>query len=202
MIRTTSRLLGILAIISLSGCTFIEKDVGNNFIVGATEWVETSHSPTLDDALFALGPPLSITAIPGGYVLLYQHFEILERQIGINSDRPMLRWFKLSLADADGETDTLILQFNNSDELIASRLSTTREDLGEGGSVMFALNFLSIIDTSELHEDLWGANKWGFSLLQPPLIAQNRDSSPDAGQAGIEQRGTPTNVGQRTLEYR
>jgi hypothetical protein len=197
-VRSTAVLLVVVG--TLNGCTLIHKDIDYDFRSAAELWLGSNPSPGLDDALSALGPPLSITAMPGGYALLYQHFDIHERQIGVNSEQPFLRWFKLSLADADGEKDTLMLHFNNDDQLIASRLYTQEEDYGEGGSVMFALSFVSIVDTSDLHESLWGMKSWGVSLLQSPIVAQNRQSSLDSGQSGLEQRGTPANVGQRTLE--
>jgi hypothetical protein len=192
----------VIALALLTGCTVITKDIEHDFADAAEQWLENDPFPDVDNALSVLGPPSSITAVPGGYALLYQRFDILERQIGINSEQAFLSWFKFSLADADGETDTLVLHFNNDDLLVASRLSSQKEDYGEGGSVMFVLSLGSIVDTSDIQDSRWGPRNWGISLLQPPIVAQNRRSSLDAGESGLELRGTPTHVGQRTLEYR
>jgi hypothetical protein len=186
----------------LSACTIIDKEIGESFIAEAKQLLVDAEEIHADDVLTALGPPQALSGVTGGYVFLYQHFAIRERQLGFSSDEPFLRWFKLSLADAGATADTLVLRFDSENRLVASGLVTTRDDLGDAGSVMFALNFQPMIDTAELDRDLWGPDRWGFSLLQAPTEAQNRHNSPDSGLEGIELRGSPTGSGQRTLEFR
>ena len=41
---------------------------------------------------------------------------------------------------------------------------------------------------------------WGANYLRELPEALNTPSSPTSGQAGMQQRGTPPNVGQRSLE--
>ena len=195
-------LLLVLLVPAIGACSFISKEIGGEFTSSAVALFQGNSEPHVDDILAALGPPQAISALPHGYVFIYQHFEIMERQLGINSDENFLRWFKLALADAEYEVDTLLIHLDRNDRTLGFGLATTREDLGEAGSLMFALNFLSMIDTQELDRDVWGASHWGMFLLQPPQIALNYQSSMDTGRDGLELRGTPKNVGQRTLEYR
>jgi hypothetical protein len=42
--------------------------------------------------------------------------------------------------------------------------------------------------------------RWGMSMLNPPPKTLNAANDIDAGMYGLEQRGTPSAVGQRTLE--
>ena len=194
----------VLAVLlpAICACSFIRKEIGSEFTASAVALLESNSEPHVDEILAALGPPQAISALPEGYVFIYQHFDILERQLGINSDEPWLRWFKLALADAEYEVDTLLIHLDRNDRTLGFGLASTREDLGEAGSLMFALNFLSMIDTQELDSDVWGASHWGMFLLQPSHIALNYQNSMDTGRDGLELRGTPKHVGQRTLEYR
>ncbi len=185
-----------------ASCTYINKEIGSDFTSDAVLLMEAGKPEHVDQVLSSLGPPQAVSALPEGYVFLYQHFEIQERQIGFSSDSEFLRWFKLAIAGADAEVDSLVLQFNSDNRLLAGGFSTSRSDLGEGGSVMLAINFRSLVDTEELASDLLGATNWGTSLLQRPPALQNRESSLDSGMRGLEMRGTPDKLGQRTLEYR
>lgn len=203
LISSTARCIALaLTLPIIHACTYIDRHVGQDFSHAAAPLLAQEGPLGVDDVLAALGPPQKLSALSGGYVFLYQQFDIVEKQLGISSDQPVLKWFKLSLADADVEADTLVLQFDREDRLVASGFSSTREDLGEGGSVMFALNFLSMISSEELDRDLQGPNRWGMSLLVKPQVALNRKSSVDSGQDGLELRGTPIDIGQRSLEER
>jgi hypothetical protein len=43
-------------------------------------------------------------------------------------------------------------------------------------------------------------HKWGSSLLQELPGTLNMGSNPGSGQSGLQQRGTPTAIGQQSLE--
>jgi hypothetical protein len=43
-------------------------------------------------------------------------------------------------------------------------------------------------------------HRWGATSLLPLPEAINSSSRPDMGDTGIQQRGTPTGVGQQSLE--
>jgi len=200
--KITGLLCGSVFVSLAPACTIIDNDIGQDFSSEVTRLFTEHDQPYVDDVLGMLGPPQSLSILPGGYVFLYQHFEIKERQLGFGSDEPPGSWFKFSVADADVETDTMALKFNRENRVIASVFSSTRHDLGDASSVMLSLSMNSIVDTSRLDQDIWGANQWGLFLLQPSNITLNCQNSPDSGMNGVELRGSPTRVGQRTLEYR
>ena len=191
----------LLLPVVLSACTFIEKDIGRSFKRDAQTLLASGEQLTVDEVLSDLGPPHQMLALADGYAFLYQRFDVKERQLGVSSDAPVLRWFKVSLADADSSSQSLVARFDASDQLVAASVVTQKEDLGESGSVMFALSFRSLVDASDLDSDVWGPGNWGQYLLQEPKVLLNVQSSPDTGEATLEQRGTPTNVGQRTMEF-
>lgn len=195
--------MGILAVLaSPGGCTFIDKDIGSSFDREAQALLDKGGYLGVEEVLNTLGPPHQLTRLPGGYAFLYQKFDIHERQLGISSDKPVLRWFKLAFADAESDSQTFVARFDGLDRLVAASVMTGNEELGEAGSLMFALNFLSQVDSESLDSDLWGPDRWGMFLLQDPNVLMNTQSSPDTGQAALDQRGTPADVGQRTMEYR
>lgn len=147
-----------------------------------------------------LGPPQRMTALPHGYAFLYQYFLIAEQQIGLSSDLPVLRLLKFSIASADASIKTAVFRFNDNDQLLAAGTATQHLDLGNEKSVMFVLAMSAIVDSDDLGYDRSSPNLWGASLLQSPSITFDAQSTLDAGSAGFEQRGTPTRIGQRTLE--
>ncbi len=186
----------------LCACTFIEKDVGAGFKREGRAMLASAEKLSVDDILDELGPPHQLVALPDGYAFLYQKFDIRERQLGLSSDAPLLRWFKISLADAGSTSQAFVARFDEDDNLIAGVVATNSEELGEAGGLIFAFNFLSQVDSSDLDSDLWGATKWGMFLLQEPNILLNAANNPDLNANALDQRGTPTNVGQRTMDHR
>ena len=72
--------------------------------------------------------------------------------------------------------------------------------MGRGLSLQFIVKVAPIVDTKYL-EKPYPQHNWGFSLLQPLSMGLNRKQSLDSGNHGLEQRGTPTDVGQHALEF-
>ena len=194
-------LVPVLLVLYLQACTHIDKEVGQAFRAPAKQLLSDAEPLDVDAVLELLGPPQKLSALPDGYVFLYQRFHVMESQFGFSTDMEVLRWLKLALADADVKTDTLLLQFDGDDRVVAAGLSSSLSDLGEAGGIMFALQVMEIVDSQQYSTDTWGVNLWGMSLLQDVPTNLNRQSGPDSGQAGIELRGTPQSVGQRTLEF-
>ena len=75
----------------------------------------------------------------------------------------------------------------------------TRKDIGDGSSLQFIFTVEEMVDTNYLEKDPVQQD-WGFSLLKPIPQNLNLNQSLDSGNNGFEQLGTPTAVGQRTLE--
>ena len=193
------RVLLLAMCLLASACTQIGNKIGNNYRAELAPLL-SQDAYTVDDVLAALGPPHRVARAGQGYAFLYNHFDIEEDQIGIGSDTPVLSWFKLSLASADADALVTLFQFDANGQAIATGHWKDLEELGQGGSMMLAIMFTSIIDTGRMTSDPWAINHWGMSLTKPLPAAMNSVHAPDDGEAAIELRGTPDEVGQRTLE--
>ncbi len=58
---------------------------------------------------------------------------------------------------------------------------------------------MDVVDVDDLLDPM-SQHRWGALSLGELPITLNRDSSPDSGASTLEQRGTPTGAGQRSLE--
>ena len=202
-VRKTSRLFtaaGLTALLLLNGCSLIHREIGRDYYPQAAELIQDEQEMDVTRVLDVLGPPQKVSALPQGYAFLYQFSTVEEQQIGISSERPVLRWFKFSLAEADAKIKTAVFRFNDHDQLVAASSAINHSDLGDEQSIMFSLAMSAIVDSDNLSYDHWSPNLWGAGLLQPTAKTLNVQSSLDSGNIGFEQRGTPTDVGQRTLE--
>ena len=70
---------------------------------------------------------------------------------------------------------------------------------GGGKAIQPFLGFVSVVDADDLLGPL-PQHQWGSSLLHPLPDTLNRVSNPESGQSGLQQRGTPTAIGQQSLE--
>ena len=194
----TTTVLALLLL--LDGCSQIHREFGHDFYRHAAKLIENEQEVDVSRVLEVLGPPQKLNALPHGYAFLYQFSIVDEQQIGLSSDQPVLRWFKFSLAEADARIKTAVFQFDDQDQLVAATRAIDHRDLGDETSIMFALAMSALFDSDDLGYDRWSPNLWGASLLQPTAKTINAQSDLDSGNIGFEQRGTPTRVGQRTLE--
>jgi hypothetical protein len=60
---------------------------------------------------------------------------------------------------------------------------------------------MSMADVDDLVAQM-PQHRWGANSLRELPRALNSQSSPIGGQAGLEQRGTPPSIGQKSLELR
>ncbi|UCH46610.1 MAG: hypothetical protein JSU95_10825 [Betaproteobacteria bacterium] len=151
--------------------------------------------------LDTLGPPTRISALPDGFAFEYESFRIDERQLGLSPNVKFLRWFKLAYGTARVARETYTLVFDSNGLVKAFGNAREDQDAGKGLAFQFIVTVTQVVDTRYLDE--WpGQHAWGVSMLQPLPVALNREQSLDSGEHGIEQRGTPTSSGQRTLEWR
>ncbi|MHC4450150.1 MAG: hypothetical protein ACYS0E_08435 [Planctomycetota bacterium] len=139
---------------------------------------------------------------------LYEHLTIRENQLGISYDGEhlglnlrFLDWIKFSLGKAWADRQTLILVFDRDGTLTTERYLDWKQDLGIGFSVQFVVQAGSVVDTSAARAKT-DVNDWGQFMLQRLPQALNVGQSMDDGRFGFEQKGTPTAVGQRSLEMR
>lgn len=204
MIRNLEKLMRVsvvffVVIVFLSGCTSISKQIGRDLEPMAKD-IKISRTH-FHDILDNLGPPDQITALPGGFVFLYESLLITEKQIGISSTKEVLNWFKLSFSDADVDRLVHIFTFDKRGYLRSHVGKMTSKDIGDGSSLQFLFTVEEMVNTNYLEKDPVQQD-WGFLLLKPIPQTLNSNQSLDSGAGGLEQIGTPTAVGQRTLEMR
>jgi len=124
----------------------------------------------------------------------------MEERFGLSADIDLFRWFKLAYGKATVEREVHTFIFNNKGYVQAYGNKNLEENAGKGLSFQFIVKAEQVVDTKYL-EKPYPQQTWGFSLLQPLSVGMNREQSLDSGDNGLEQRGTPTDIGQRALEF-
>ena len=192
----TKYVLMVLLLI-LGGCSFITKKIDTPIDASAADLAKQQihYYKVLDE----LGPPAYISSLPNGFAFQYETLQIDELQFGISSNTDFFRWFKLAYGNAKVDRKIHVFVFSNEGYVQAYGKKHMKEGAGKGLSYQFIVKVAQIVDTSHL-EQATAQHNWGFSLLHPLPVAMNRQQSLDTGEHGLEQRGTPTAIGQRTLE--
>ncbi|HEY5681137.1 MAG TPA: hypothetical protein VIS55_13795 [Pseudomonadales bacterium] len=183
-----------------SGCSMIHQDVGKKPPREASRALADRADATVDDVLEALGPPHAMSAINDGYAFLYHWYAVEERQLGLSSNWPVLRWFRLAIARADIDATALIVHFDDQGGVRAYGLDQRSIDLGGGTGFQPIFVVTPLVDADEYLEDIWPAHRWGMSMLREAPATLNAHAGVDSGMQGIEMRSTSLKVGQRTLE--
>lgn len=187
----------IVVLLMLNGCSYLTKKMDTPIDSSVTELanVKTHYYEILDE----LGPPAYISSVADGFAFQYETLQIDEQQFGISANIDIFRWFKLAYGRASVKSEVHTFVFNNNGYVQAYGKQHIKDDAGKGISYQFIVKFTQVVDTSYLEKPS-AQNNWGFALLQPLPVALNREQSMDSGTHGLEQRGTPMAVGQRTLE--
>ena len=182
-------------VLFLFGCTNITKEIGQPLNYNPDHFNnETVHySKVLD----SYGPPTKLTKTPKGMAFIYEYLENSEYQLSFSA--PSARYVKITLAKAVIDRESLVLFFNHDGNLISNDYREIKENPGTGASVQLVYNIEQVIDTSYLDEKP-NEFSWGRRLLNPIPEMLNENQSLFTGENGFEQRGTPKNIGQRTLE--
>src|SRR5262249_46307431 len=103
-------------------------------------------------------------------------------------------FIRASVTKGDRLLDSYVVVFNERG-LVVSHEKFTK-------SVPLSLSFALTIPTGGPPRELTAVapqHHWGMSLLNPLPQTLNAANDIDAGMHGLEQRGTPRTVGQRTL---
>ncbi len=179
-----------------TGCTIIGRRYGEP--IDEAPGLEEGRA-TAADAGRMLGPPARMSALPGGMVMVYEYIDATEKQIGINLELIKLDWFKFAFGRGAAERQALLLLFDDDGVLRARDYQSWSEPLGRG--LGFQLFFVAMPTVDTRHR--WEAPEqfsWGRRSLDPLMATLNAGQSIASGTHGIELRGTPDSVGQRTLE--
>lgn len=153
----------------------------------------------LREALALLGPPLRMTATDTGFVLAWEHWHIRENELGVSLGALGADFMSADWGEMRAKGEFLLLTFDR-DHLLTSATRSSWDNYGGGGSAIQPFfGFVSVVDSDDLLEPM-PQHQWGISYLQRLPGTLNRHSSPDSGQSGLQQRGTPTAIGQQSLQ--
>lgn len=194
-------LLGlVLSSFLAGGCTVLDRELGDH-LPQEGEAVFQVEGTNVGDVLEELGPPAKISALPGGFVFVYEHLEIRERQLGVSIGIDIIEWFKFSFGKADASLEALVLTFDQEGTLRSAGRTAQELDVGTGMGIQILVALEPVVDTSDVEADA-DPNNWGAFCLRDLPTTLNRRQSLDTGMAGVSLAGEMTSIGQYTLELR
>jgi hypothetical protein len=174
-------------LILISSCTRIH--ISNDQGINAARTHLIHNNTTYADVLVALGPPAKVTALPSGFAFLYESTQVLQRGLALS-----VYFIQVSVTKGDRVLDSYVVVFDERG-LVVSHEKLTK-------SVPLSMTFAVTIPTGGPPRELTVSapqHRWGMSLLNPLPRTLNAANDIDIGMHGLEQRGTPRAVGQRTL---
>jgi hypothetical protein len=178
----------LFVLILISSCTRIHISNDNEIDAAKTRTIQ--HNTPYADVLVALGPPAKVTALPSGFAFLYESTQVLQRGIALS-----VYFIRASVTKGDRVLDAYVVMFDERGLVVGHEQITK--------SLPLSLTFAVTIPTGGPPQELTASapqHHWGMSMLNPPPKTLNAANDIDAGMHGLEQRGTPIAVGQRTLE--
>lgn len=179
------------------GCSQIREDVGQPLVVNEAVLASVS---SFHEALDRFGPPHGVARSRSAMVFLYEEIDLAETQLGVSLSTGDLALFKAVAARGTAERRLLVITFDALGRTRSARFDTYLQPAGRGAALQFLFAVAGIVDDDDLSLSP-AAHDWGMQLLEADLpVALNRAQSMHTGRGGLEQRGTPTSVGQRTLE--
>ena len=187
--------LALSTLLCLAGCSF------NNYQLGTPleAWPESAAPTDLASALQVLGPPLRISALADGFTLAWEYWEIDETKIGL-SLRPLgLEFLSIDWGDANTQGEFLLLSFDSDHQLVSARYTDWDRNAGGGKGIQALVSVVDVVDVDDLTERM-PYHRWGAAALEPPPVGLNRAHNMNQGANGLQQRGTPTAVGQHSLQ--
>jgi len=176
----------------LSGCARYRTERGATIDESALS-LEAGRTGRAE-ILRELGPPARMAVLPGGYVFLYEHFAILEKQLGITIGYRWLSLFKFAYGWASADRQALLLFIGDDEFLRSSEYLEWEEDLGSGFSIDFILSVVSLVDTSHLEEDS-PEHTWGAGLLREASLTPDGQRRLEDEATGLDLWGTPDLLG-------
>jgi|TARA_R100000005_G_scaffold65943_1_gene34532 hypothetical protein len=198
----TPRLWLLTAALFLGGCTQWHYNLGESL---PPEAAALASAPVTDlsasDILSRLGPPLRMSAIPGGYVLGWESWQVTENVLGFSLGALGVDFLSIDVGRASTRNEALLLTFSGQHRLVGGSWHGRDDSVGGGRSVQPLVGLVPVVDVDDITARL-PHHDWGRGALEPLPIGLNRVQRPDMGQGGVAQRATPTGTGQQTLELR
>jgi hypothetical protein len=176
-----------VVLLLLSSCTRIH--LNNDHAIDAARTHLIHHHTPYADVLAALGPPTKVTVLPSGFAFFYERTQVFQRGIALS-----VYFIRVSVTQGDRLLDSYVVVFDERGVVVGHAQLTT--------SVPLSRTFAVTIPTGGPPRELTALapqHQWGRSLLNPLPHTLNAANDIDTGMHGLEQRGTPRAVGQRTL---
>ena len=192
-----SIIICLLLLWQLTGCTQWRYDLGRH--LSPADVPSAEQALTLTEILADLGPPQRVSAAGSGYVLAWEHWEIIEDKLGLSLGALGTDVLSFDWGRAQIKGEFLLVTFDQEHRVTSSTMAEWNSQAGGGRAIQPLVSLVSLVDVGDLVEDL-PHHQWGSALLEPIPQALNTDSRPDMGQSGIQRRGTPTGIGQQSLE--
>jgi hypothetical protein len=188
-------LCGLLLL--LQGCNQWRYDIGQP--LAGVRPPDADRQTQLRDVLLQLGPPQRLSRTANGYVMAWEHWLIREDSLGFSLGFLGADLLSVDWGDARVSGEFLLLSFDREHRLVSSDFASWDGNAGGGAAVQPVFGVVSVVDVDDLTERM-PQHDWGRGNLLRLPEAINAPWAPDLGSGGIEQRGTPTGVGQRSLE--
>ena len=199
--KSLNRIASILFLgLLLPGCSSLRTTVDPG--ISLEQCVFEEGIAHFHEVLDELGPPARLSAIPGGFVFIYEALVVDEKQFGLSGRTGLWQLLKVSFAGTDLKRASYLLRFDTDGHLVAAGVLQAKEDLGAGGALQSLFSVQQIVDTSSYEDDAFDSGNWGAGLLDPFPGVLNSAQNLNTGAAGLEQSGTTTKIGQHTLEMR
>lgn len=186
-----------LTAFAVGGCTVLDNRYGEPLPPAHASLKEGESD--IQQIVERLGPPMHMSALSGGCVMVYEHIDVRELQLGISLDFIDFELFKLALGRGKAQREAMVLLLDDRGSLQAIDFQRWTEDVGQGLAFQFLFVALPTVDKRHLNstpEQL----SWGRADLAPLPVTLNADQRLDTGEHGVEMRGSPSDVGQHTLE--
>jgi len=186
-----------LLLACLGGCNQWRYNIGGSLDQGAD--LQPSSRANLAQALALLGPPLRVSSLDEGYMLAWEHWKVREDTVGVRLGLLGVDFLSIDWGDARAQGEYLLLTFDDTHQLTGRAYGTFDTDAGGGRAVQPIFSPVDLVEVDDLTSRM-PTHRWGATLLQELPVVLNTQNSPRSGAAGLEQRGTPSGIGQRSLE--
>jgi hypothetical protein len=149
--------------------------------------------------LQCLGPPHRLSALPGGYLLAWEHWLIDDQRLGLSLGAAGADFLTVDWGAARARGEFLLLSFDRRHLVSGGGFASWDSTAGGGRALQPLFGIVPVVDVDDLLERM-RQHRWGAASLESLPVTLNAGSSTATGQAGIERRGTPSAAGQHSLE--
>lgn len=191
-----TRVSVLLALFLLAGCTQRLYQLGQSL---PSVQAEPGAGASLQSVLERFGPPQRLTRSPSGWVMGWEHWRISENAFGASLGVLGVDALTFDWGDARVRGDFLLVSFDDGHVVTSVSRATWDNAVGGGAAVQAFVGVAPLVNVADLLVPM-PQHGWGGATLVPLPTAINNENRPGMGSNGLEQRGTPTGIGQRTLE--